>query len=60
MKVKDIIDKITYKNTIIRVNVKDDYFEYLKKDCEFFSNTILNLDVKEILPLERRLEIYTF
>ena len=59
MKVKDIIKIITYKDTIIRVNVEDDYFEYLKRDCNLFSNTILNLEVKAILPLERRLEIYT-
>lgn len=59
MKVKDVIKIITYKDTIIRVNVEDDYFEYLKRDCNLFSNTILNLEVKAILPLERRLEIYT-
>lgn len=59
MKVKDIIKLITYKDVIIRINLKDDYFEYKKRDCSLLSNTILNLEVKEILPLERRLEVYT-
>lgn len=58
MTVKDIISKIKYKDTIIRINIDDDYFEYLKRDYNLLSNTILNSMVKEIVPLERRLEIY--
>lgn len=58
MTVKDILSIIKYKDTIIRINVNDDYFEYTRKECNLLSNTILNMKVKEIIPLERRLEIY--
>lgn len=58
MTVKDILSKIKYKDTIIRINIEDDYFEYCKKDCNLLSNTILNMEIKEIIPLERRLEVY--
>lgn len=58
MTVKDILSKIKYKDTIIRINIDDDYFEYNKKECNLLSNNILNMKVEEIIPLERRLEIY--
>ncbi len=58
MTVKDILSKIKYKDTIIRININDDYFEYCKKDCNLLSNNILNMKVNELVPLERRLEIY--
>lgn len=58
MRVKDILSKIKYKHTIIRINIEDDYYEYYKKDCNLLSNTILNMEIKEIIPLERRIEIY--
>lgn len=58
MKVKDILSKIKYKDTIIRINIENDFFEYYKKDCNLLSNTILNMEIKEIIPLERRLEVY--
>lgn len=58
MKVKDILSKIKYKDTIIRINIDEDYFQYNKKECELLSNTILNMEINEIIPLERRLEIY--
>ena len=58
MRIKDILSIIKYKDTIIRINFKDDYFEYCRKDCDLLSNTLLNMEIKEIIPLERRLEIY--
>lgn len=58
MTVKDILSKIKYKDTIIRINVDDDYFEYTRKECDLLSNNILNMKVEEMIPLERRLEIY--
>lgn len=58
MKVKDLLKTIKYKDTIIRVNTKDDCYEYLKKDCDLLSYTILNMIINEIVPLERRVEIY--
>lgn len=58
MTVKDILSKIKYKDTIIRINIEDDYFEYYKKDDDLLSNNILNMEVSEIIPLERRIEIY--
>lgn len=58
MTVKDILSKIKYKDTIIRINVEDDFFQYSRQECNLLSNTILNMKVEEIIPLERRLEIY--
>lgn len=60
MTVKDIISKIKYKDTIVRINFQNtnDYFEYMKKDCDLLCNSILNMEVEELVPLERRIEIY--
>lgn len=58
MIVKDILSKVKYKDTIIRINIDDDYFEYTKRESNLLSNDILNMEVDEIVPLERRLEIY--
>lgn len=60
MTVKDILSKIKYKDTIIRINIDDDFFQYTKKECDLLSNDILNMKVEEIIPLERRLEIYVY
>lgn len=58
MTVKDILSTIKYKDTIIRININDDYFEYTRRECDLLSNNILNMKVEEMIPLERRLEIY--
>ncbi len=58
MKVKELLKLIKYKDTIIRINIGDNYYEYTRKDCDLLSNTILNMYIHEIIPLERRLEIY--
>ena len=58
MTVKDVLSIIKYKDTIIRINIEDDFFQYPRRECNLLSNTILNMKVKEIIPLERRLEIY--
>lgn len=58
MTVKDVLSTIKYKNTIIRINIDDDYFEYTRQECDLLSNSILNMKIKEMIPLERRLEIY--
>lgn len=60
MTVKDILSTIKYKDTIIRINIDDDFFQYTKKECDLLSNDILNMKVEEIIPLERRLEIYVY
>lgn len=60
MTVKDILSKIKYKDTIIRINIDDDFFQYPRRECNLLSNTMLNMEVKEIIPLERRLEIYVY
>lgn len=60
MTIKDILSKIKYKDTIIRINIDDDFFQYTKKECDLLSNDILNMKVEEIIPLERRLEIYVY
>lgn len=58
MKVKELIELIKYKDTIIRINIEDDYFEYTKSNSDLISDYILNCKIDEIIPLERRLEIY--
>lgn len=60
MTVKDILSIVKYKDTIIRINIDDDFFQYTKKECDLLSNDILNMKVEEIIPLERRLEIYVY
>ena len=60
MTVKDVLSTIKYKDTIIRINIDNDYFEYTKRECNLLSNTILNMKVEEMIPLERRLEIYVY
>lgn len=58
MKVKELLKLIKYKDTIIRINIQDDYFEYTKGDSDLISDYVLNYKIDEIIPLERRLEIY--
>ncbi len=60
MKVKEILKLIKYKDTIIRINLShtNDYFEYTRSNCDLLCNSILDLEIDEIIPLERRLEIY--
>lgn len=58
MTVKDILSTIKYKDTIIRININDDFFQYTKRECDLLSNDVLNMEIEEMIPLERRLEIY--